>query len=227
MRSARFLLALAAVVTGLAHGGAGASPVTFRFSGVIGSVHASLGGVFAVGDAASFSLTVDATGVPGRRGESRHYPVLDMAARFGATDFSPGSALGPFMLVNDSPGNPALPDGLTARMLPVGGPTLAGLASGAMGVELFDLDSTAFDDDSPPTSLALADFEIARMGFDYCTQVIVSSSSVGCTSPRSVVANIRSVEIIRVPEPASLCLASLGLLCGGWWRQRRRAGPVN
>ena len=218
----KIFLALAFIAS-LASSNASALPLTYRFNGAVTSVDPGLSSLAAVGDTVQYSLTADGDTPLGGTPDFLVYSVLDTRARFGTHAFAQTpTSNGRVNIIDSSPAF-SFRDLLVSLTIAVSGPTVAGLELGWLDVELSDASGTVFSSADLPTSLNLAAFDRAQVSVNYCTDVVFFGSVAICDGLQAVRADIRSVEVIAAPEPASLGLVGLGLLGGLWRRGMGRA----
>jgi hypothetical protein len=192
---------------------ASAAPATqliVSFTGSVSIVDPALASQFAIGDPIAGTVVYEST-TPDIQPDPT-FAVYSGAVGSGAFMFGSYSATGSSGSITVQLGTSS--DSFEAFVGSVTGAPVGSFAVTDLGLRLEDSSATVFPDDSLPTSLDLADFDIARatIGFDDGNSFALVLADLSALS----------VTPVSVPEPSAA-----GLVAGAFawfaWRRRRPA----
>ena len=220
-------LGAALVVLGLSCADAGI--ITYTATGTVSQASPDLQGQFPVGQAGSYTLTVDTTipdSDPSASNGRYVNAILFSKGSIGSYDFSTGAGN---LTVTNGPTN----DNFLTFALATGAAIGSDILKFAI-IGLLDQSGVALVNDSIPTSLNLSDFDgLTKINLQFfrpngtIAEVIIPIATLSSDgSPAPDVPTPQAPQVPQVPLPGtlSLFLAGLGALgLIGWRKKRKRA----
>ncbi|HKY06936.1 MAG TPA: PEP-CTERM sorting domain-containing protein, partial [Candidatus Binatia bacterium] len=199
-RKVKFCLAIAILIA-VHYAPAGASPITFSFSGTLVFVDPSLSGTFSPGQTISGTYTFESTTPDSDPGNPNFggYPGANTNLSFVAGSYT-GSFGGPaFNATNVGLSFPG-PFDVYQVNIPLAGPNVGSATPFQFALDIRDLDQTALASDAlplTPPDLALFETRAITLIFDDNSFVVASLDSLQ-----------------QVPEPSALFLLVVGIAAG-------------